>query len=573
MARRGLYIIQDKLINKSYYVASLITLLLVPLIIYRADFVFNIDTSAALFTAIIILITNVYKNKISLNLKVLILACLIAFTLIIALISFGFLASAKTYIIVATVFISFVFPVKKTFIVLFFYLLIYALFGVLFLNGNLIYNFNVTDQINKPITWFVDGSILFCSSTLLLLVANKFRSKIEENLENVLVLNSNLKDRENRYKALFENNQFAVAILKDKIIVECNQRALELFKCTEEDVLGKYIWQISPEFQPDGIATIEKLKNLSQNKKAITIEWQHIDSHGKLFLVSSTITPMALASGVFLHIVMKDITEEKRIVQELETYRKNLEGLVLDRTIELENSLERQKELGILKTNFVAMASHEFRTPLASINAATDVILSYGEKLSNEDVAKRLHKIKNEVHDMTTMLEDILIIGKSNLQKLQFDPIEMDLVELVKNIILDYQLTQIKEREVIYKLSMNKIMLHVDPKWIKHIIINLFSNALKYSEAPASIGIEIQKVKNEVILSVSDKGIGISEKDKEHLFQPFHRGENVSSIPGTGLGLNVVEKAVNLHHGKIKVISEINKGTMFKAIFPIKESK
>jgi signal transduction histidine kinase len=153
---------------------------------------------------------------------------------------------------------------------------------------------------------------------------------------------------------------------------------------------------------------------------------------------------------------------------------------------------------------------------------------------------------------------------------LEFHPTRLDFIELIQTIIYDYQLTQTIEREVIFKLNSDKIMLEVDPKWIKNIVINLFSNALKYSKVPASIGIEIQKTKNEVILSVSDKGIGISEKDKAYLFQPFHRGENVSSIHGTGLGLSVVEKAVNLHHGKIKVISEINKGTEIKISFPIK---
>ena len=255
-------------------------------------------------------------------------------------------------------------------------------------------------------------------------------------------------------------------------------------------------------------------------------------------------------------------------ISEIDKLRSDLESTVKKRTFELENSLGKEKELGKLKTSFVAMASHEFRTPLAAIKAATDVILKYNDKLSQEDIKKRLFKIKREVRDMTIMLEDILIIGKADSQKLQFNAIEQDLVVLVKNIVSDYQLAQIEEREVIYKISRDKIMLNADPKWIKHIVINLFSNALKYSEAPTSIRIEIRQEENEIILSVTDKGIGISEKDQESLFEPFHRGKNVGNIQGTGLGLSVLQTAINLHKGKIKVESKLNNGSTFIVSLP-----
>jgi signal transduction histidine kinase len=255
-------------------------------------------------------------------------------------------------------------------------------------------------------------------------------------------------------------------------------------------------------------------------------------------------------------------------ISELDSYKNNLENLVKNRTLELENSLEREKELGKLKTSFVSMASHEFRTPLTAINAIADVILLYKEKLSKDEVEKRLIKIKKEVKDMAIMLDDILIIGKSDSQKLIFKAIKIDLVNLVKTIITEYQLTQAEQRDVIYKFSMDKIMLNADPKWIKHIVINLFSNAIKYSNSPASVGIDIRQEKNKIILSVSDQGIGISKKDQKILFEPFHRGENVGNISGTGLGLTVLEKAVLLHKGKIGVISEIGKGTEISIHIP-----
>ena len=300
------------------------------------------------------------------------------------------------------------------------------------------------------------------------------------------------------------------------------------------------------------------------------MEWRHKRPNGELFDVSATLNPLKLSKGTFMQAVLQDITESKKIRVELKKHQNNLEKLIFDRTKELEESLEREKELGILKTRFVSMASHEFRTPLTSINAAADIILNYADKLSKEDIEKRLYKIKNEIADMTTTLEDILIIGKAEAQKLKFTPVEIDFVKNVKFIIDQFQLAQIEPREIVYEFSDDSILINADPKWIKNIVINLISNAIKYSKPTTKVEIGIKKENETVILTFSDKGVGISKKDQKKLFEPFHRGENVDEISGTGLGLAVVQKAVELHNGKILFTSELNKGTTFKIILPTK---
>ena len=211
------------------------------------------------------------------------------------------------------------------------------------------------------------------------------------------------------------------------------------------------------------------------------------------------------------------------------------------------------------------MASHEFRTPLAAINAAADVILRYYDRLNQDDIYQRLEKIKREVKDMTIMLEDILIIGKADSQKLEYNPVEINLVAEVKKITADYQLAESGDREIKVHYATENIPLIADPKWIKHITINLLSNALKYSEK--EIEIVIKEENEQVVLMVKDQGIGISEKDQKKLFDPFHRGENVGNISGTGLGLSVLEKAVALHGAKIEVESKPNEGSTFKVTF------
>ena len=147
---------------------------------------------------------------------------------------------------------------------------------------------------------------------------------------------------------------------------------------------------------------------------------------------------------------------------------------------------------------------------------------------------------------MTVMLEDILIIGKSDAQKLDFNPVSLDIVSLIKDIISEYQLSEPKSRTIIYNVSTPIIMIPADKKWIKHIVNNLLSNAIKYSGEDQQIEISIKKEPTGISFSFKDYGVGISKEDIAMLFEPFYRGENVGEISGTGLGLVILQKALNL---------------------------
>jgi PAS domain S-box-containing protein len=252
----------------------------------------------------------------------------------------------------------------------------------------------------------------------------------------------------------------------------------------------------------------------------------------------------------------------------LNEYKENLESKVKTRTQEVVESLEREKELGLLKTKFVSMASHEFRTPLTSIKATSDIILRYYDKLSREDIDERLKKIKREVEEMTIMLEDILIIGKSDAQKLDYNPELLDIVSLIKDIISEYQLSESENRQIVYEISDPVICVEVDRKWIKHIVLNILSNAIKYSDEGKVIEITIKQRQAGVSFCFKDYGMGIPKEDIKLLFEPFHRGENVKNISGTGLGLAVLKKAVELHRGIIEINSELGEGSHFRVILP-----
>jgi signal transduction histidine kinase len=214
------------------------------------------------------------------------------------------------------------------------------------------------------------------------------------------------------------------------------------------------------------------------------------------------------------------------------------------------------------------MASHEFRTPLAAIRGSAELILNYSDKLSKQQVADRLNKIKDEVGNMTSMLEEILVIGKDGANKIEFNPVTINLVDLVKETIVEYQFSHGTDRKIQYELESDVINCGVEVKLMKQIVTNLFSNALKYSEFPSPITICISRENNNIIFTISDKGIGISAKDQNAIFEPFYRGENVDAILGTGLGLAIVEKAIIFHGGTINIISEVGKGTAFRIVLP-----
>jgi PAS domain S-box-containing protein len=347
------------------------------------------------------------------------------------------------------------------------------------------------------------------------------------------------------------------------LVNEWNETSAKITGFQKEEVLGKDLVEtyITEDYRE---SVKQVLENALKGQETANYEFPLFTKDGKRVMILLNSSTRKNAEGEIIGVlgVGQDITI-------LNEYKENLESKVKSRTKELEESLDREKELGLLKTSFVSMASHEFRTPLTSIKVTSDVILKYFDKLSRGDINKRLEKIKREVEGMTIMLEDILIIGKSESQKLNYNPDHLNIVSLIKTIIIDYQLSESEKKHIVYNISSPVIMVNVDEKWIKHIIINLLSNAIKYSDEDKPIEIFIEQKVSNISFCFKDYGIGISKEDIKVLFEPFHRGKNVQNISGTGLGLSVLKKAVELHKGKIEVESEIGKGSSFIVTLPI----
>jgi PAS domain S-box-containing protein len=235
---------------------------------------------------------------------------------------------------------------------------------------------------------------------------------------------------------------------------------------------------------------------------------------------------------------------------------------------EIRQAIEQEKKLSELKSRFVTMASHEFRTPLTSIMSSSELLEHYGSKWNEAKKLTHLHRIQSSVKHMTSLLNDVLLLGKVEAGKLQLQPTQIDLSEFCQELVEEIQLTS-QTHQIIFQVECSlEFTVCMDEKLLRHIINNLISNAIKYSPEGDRVIFELICQSEEATFRVQDFGIGIPIEEQDRLFDSFHRGANVGSIPGTGLGLPIVKRAVDLHGGTILVESKVGVGTIFTVVLP-----
>ena len=241
--------------------------------------------------------------------------------------------------------------------------------------------------------------------------------------------------------------------------------------------------------------------------------------------------------------------------------RRRIEG-------ELRRALAKEKELAELKSHFVSMASHEFRTPLTAILAASENLKRYGERMTAVQRSERVEKIQAQVKHMTALLEDVLVLGRSESGKLRCAPERVDLRALCEQLVAEARGTA----EATHALVLDGLWpdgeVLMDPKLLRQILGNLLSNAIKYSPQGGTVELMVRCDGNGAEFRVRDDGIGMAKADTDRLFEPFHRGGNVGKIAGSGLGLAITKKAVELHNGSIAVTSALGQGTAFTVRLP-----
>jgi signal transduction histidine kinase len=237
--------------------------------------------------------------------------------------------------------------------------------------------------------------------------------------------------------------------------------------------------------------------------------------------------------------------------------------------VELLKTLERERELSQLKSNFVSMVSHEFRTPLSIIQSSSELLRDFFQKMQPPEREEQLKSIVRNTRRMAGMMEEILVLSRLDSGKLEFQPAALDLNGFCRRIA-DEVLSATNQRCLI-ELSLTRVPSEAkgDEGLLGHIFTNVLSNAVKYSEPGTTVNFAVRRDGEEAVCTVRDQGIGIELEDQQHLFKAFHRGRNVGSRPGTGLGLLMVKRCVELHHGSVQLVSKLGEGTTVTIRLPV----
>jgi signal transduction histidine kinase len=231
---------------------------------------------------------------------------------------------------------------------------------------------------------------------------------------------------------------------------------------------------------------------------------------------------------------------------------------------ELQDANSKIREHADLKSRFVSMASHEFRTPLANIKSNAWYIKKYYDKIDKNNVLERVQKIDKHIDYMTALLDDVLTIGKSDAVKLVANVESVNLHQFVNKIVQEVQTANGNTHQVhVYLCENVPDILDTDEKFLKNIFINLLNNAIRYSPLSGEVWLNIYRNGDEINFEVCDKGLGISPGEQEKIFEPFYRSDITKDIQGTGLGLSIVKRAAELLNGKVNVDSEVGKGSTF----------
>jgi two-component system sensor kinase FixL len=392
-------------------------------------------------------------------------------------------------------------------------------------------------------------------------------------------------EREKLLIAIIENAIDGIITIDDRGLIEnINPAALELFGfARREELLGKNVSVLMPE--PDKHRHDSYLANYENTgkKKIIGIgrEVTGQRKDGSTFPFRLGVSEIKFSDRRIYTGFIHDLSRQKEDEVKIKSYTEELEVKIKERTRELIRSINeletakervsvlfhKEKELNQLKTRFVSMASHEFRTPLSSIQLSASLINKYMVKHDVESVEKHTAKIKNAINNLTTILNDFLSLEKLEAGKVEVNPQWFDIFTFAEEIAEEMQLMTKQKQLIVYEHQGTTGQVFLDQNLLKNCIINLISNAIKYSGEDTMIQFNSIVNEHELILDVKDNGIGIPATEMDNLFEPFFRAHNTGDIPGTGLGLNIVRRYVGLMNGICTCESEQNVGTTFRLHF------
>jgi len=235
----------------------------------------------------------------------------------------------------------------------------------------------------------------------------------------------------------------------------------------------------------------------------------------------------------------------------------------------IQQALIREKELNDLKSRFISMVSHEFRTPLGLVLSSTELLQNYGDKWDEKKRNEQFARIKDAVENLTGLMKDVIILSEEESDKIKITPIRIDVVSFLKELIVEVQASLGENCTIHFSHTGSSLKVNADKKLLRQIFLNLLSNAVKFTPPGKNVNIRLSSNRSVYEIKVKDEGIGIPSNDLNNIFEPFIRATNIGDVRGSGLGLSIVKRAAELLNGKMQVKSKLNKGTVFTVTLPI----
>jgi PAS domain S-box-containing protein len=363
-----------------------------------------------------------------------------------------------------------------------------------------------------------------------------------------------LRESEEKHRALFEATSQGVMLHDEHQFLDVNQAALRILGYEREELIGKHPAQVSPPNQATGESSEKAARayiELCMEQGSAHFEWTAQNGKGKEVPLEVMLTRIQMGGRPLIQAVIMDITERKKA------------------EAELLKALAREKELGALKGNFVSMVSHEFRTPLGIIMSSAEILSEYFEQLDATDRNDHLKSIQKNTRRMADLMEEVLLLSRVEAGKLTLEAQPIDLPLFCRRLADEVLSATNRRCPIELTVDPFESETFADERLLRHILINLLTNAVKYSREGNPVRFNMTRFGTKVRFEVIDNGIGIPVRDQKWLFNAFHRGRNVGNIPGTGLGLVIVKRCVELHRGNIQIESETGEGTHVEVEVPV----
>ena len=374
------------------------------------------------------------------------------------------------------------------------------------------------------------------------------RKRAEEELRQS---EARLRESEARFSTAFRASPVLITIsrLSDARFIEANDAFVRWIGLSHDRIVGHDSDELGIWLNLDERAKF--LADLERNGSLSEVECQVRSQRGSVHTMLLSADIIEINREPHMLVFALDITQRKQA------------------EAELLRTLAREKELGQLRSNFVSVVSHEFRTPLGIIQSSAEILEDYLDQLEPAERKEHLQSIRKNTRRMAGLMEEALLIGSLDAGKMEFKPVPLELGTFVRRLVDEVLSATDRRCPIEFSLAEMPAKVQADERLLRHIFTNVLTNAVKYSDAGRVVQFEIGCTRADIVCTIRDQGIGIPEADQEWLFNAFHRGRNVGDRPGTGLGLVIVKRCVDLHGGKIKVDSKLGEGTSVTVRLPI----